>query len=288
MAKALKEYFKHFVQRTATNPVGWRFYRGCGKLAGFLGRAYQRAQFVREPNRGPIQIPVEQLIPNLTVANGPFRSLRYPSAQSVSSVLFPKLLGSYESELHPVLEELLRNGYNTVVDIGCAEGYYAVGLALRLKRAEVYAFDTDPNARQLCAEMASLNGVADRIHIGELCDQEVLRSIPLGERALILSDCEGYEGSLFDGQLAAFLIEHDVIIETHDFIDIDLSVRMRNAFANTHHIRSIKSLDDIEKAHTFSEPALEPYSTWDRYRILRENRPAIMEWLVMTRLPETT
>jgi precorrin-6B methylase 2 len=190
--------------------------------------------------------------------------------------------------LHPVLDELLRNGYNTVVDVGCAEGYYAVGFALRLPHAQVYAFDTDSNARQLCAEMARLNGVADRIHIGEFCNEEVLRSIPLGERALIMSDCEGYEGSLFNGQLAEFLFKHDVIIETHDFIDIELSVKMRDAFAKTHHVRSIKSVDDIEKAHTFNDPALESYSTWDKYRILRENRPAIMEWLVMTRLSQRT
>jgi precorrin-6B methylase 2 len=243
---------------------------------------------VREPDRGPIQIAPEQLVPDLIVANGPFEKLQYPSGQSVGSVLFPKLLGSYESELHSVINELLRNGYNTVVDVGCAEGYYTVGFAMRLQHAEVYAFDIDPHARKLCAEMARLNGVADRIHIGEFCNEEVLRSIPLGERALIMSDCEGYEGSLFNRNLAEFLLNHDVIIETHDFIDIELSVKMRDAFATTHQIRSIKSVDDIEKAHTFEDRALESYSTWDKYRILRENRPAIMEWLVMTRLLQRT
>lgn len=284
----MKRLYKHLVQRTATNPIAWQLYRGCGWLSDYLGRTYRRAQSVREPGRGPIQIAPEQLAPDLVVANGPFKRLRYPSGQSVNSVLLPKLLGSYESELHPVLEELLRNGYNTVVDVGCAEGYYAVGFALRLPHAEVYAYDIDPHARQQCAEMARLNGVADRIHIGEFCNEEALRSIPLGERALIMSDCEGYEGSLFNRQLAEVLLNHDLIIETHDFIDIELSVKMRNAFAKTHHVRSIKSLDDIEKAHTVDDPALEPYSTWDKYRILRENRPAIMEWLVMTRLSQRT
>jgi hypothetical protein len=286
MGKTLKRLYKHLVQRTATNPIAWQLYKGCGRLSDYLGRTYRRAQSVREPERGPIQIAPEQLVPDLVVANGPFKKLRYMSGQSVNSVLFPKLLGSYESELHAVLDELLRNDYNTVVDVGCAEGYYAVGLALRLPHAEVYAFDIDPHARQLCSKMARLNGVADRIHIGEFCNEEVLRSIPLGERALILSDCEGYEGSLFNRQLAEFLLNHDVIIETHDFIDIELSVKMRDAFTVTHHVRSIKSVDDIEKAHNFNDGALESYSTWDKYRILRENRPAIMEWLVMTRLSQ--
>jgi hypothetical protein len=60
-------------------------------------------------------------------------------------------------------------------------------------------------------------------------------------------------------------------------------VKMRDAFAKTHRIRSIKSVDDIEKAHTYIDRTLEPYSRSERYRILREGRPAIMEWLVMTR-----
>jgi hypothetical protein len=223
-----------------------------------------------------------QLFPELTVSSGPFKTLRYPLAQSICSTLLPKLLGSYESELHPVLDDVLRNDYDAIVDIGCAEGYYAIGLALRFPHAQVYAFDTDPRSKQLCAEMGKLNCVADRLHIGDLCDQQVLRTLPLGEHALIVSDCEGYEGRLFDEQLAEFLVKHDLIIETHDFIDIELSSKLRDAFAETHEIRSIKSLDDIEKAHTYYDAKLDSFNIRDRFRILREGRPTIMEWLVMT------
>jgi precorrin-6B methylase 2 len=238
---------------------------------------------VRQPDDGELLRKITaELFPDLTVADGPFRGLRYPSSLTVGSALLPKLLGSYESELHPVLDGMLKQGYTTIVDIGCAEGYYAIGFALRLPHAEVYAFDTNPTAKQLCAEMARLNGVADRLHIEDFCNEEALRSIPLGDRTLIISDCEGYEGSLFNRQLAEFLVQHDLIIETHDFMNIDLSAKMHDTFAKTHHIRSIKSMDDIEKAHTCHDRALEPYSTRDKFFILREGRPAIMEWLVMT------
>jgi precorrin-6B methylase 2 len=281
----MKKQVIYLVHRTAKHPIAWLFYRACGWLSRGLGQIYRSAQSGRMPDGLQMQILREQLFPDLTVANGPFKKLRYPSAQSVGSTLLPKLNGSYESELHPVLDELLGNGYTNIVDVGCAEGYYAIGFAMRLPHAEVHAFDTDSNARQLCAEMARLNGVADRVHIGDFCNEEVLRSTPLRVRALIISDCEGYEGSLFNRQLAEFLVEHDVIIETHDFIDIELSARMRGAFAKTHRIRSIKSVDDIEKAHTCHDPALAHLSTRDKYLILREQRPAIMEWLVMTRLP---
>ena len=60
----------------------------------------------------------------------------------------PKLIGSYEEEVHPIIEEIIRRRYSIVVNIGCAEGYYAVGFALRIPDAIVYAFDVDTTAQQ--------------------------------------------------------------------------------------------------------------------------------------------
>src|SRR5438105_426555 len=72
----------------------------------------------------------------LTVLDGPFRGLRYPSASSLHSGLLPKLLGTYEAELHGPIEHLLKSRtYGAVVDVGAAEGYYAVGFALRCPEA---------------------------------------------------------------------------------------------------------------------------------------------------------
>ena len=194
----------------------------------------------------------------------------------------PKLLGSYESELHATLEELLAHEYSAVVDVGCAEGYYAVGLGLRLRNAALYAFDTDPRARAACAEMAKLNGVDSRIHIGGMCDKNVLRSLPLGTRALIIADCEGYEAELFDDEMAQFLARHTLIVEAHDFIKIDISSRLRGIFSRTHHVHAVKSTDDIQKAHIYRYEQLGKYDTNERYLILSERRPAIMEWLIMS------
>jgi methylase of polypeptide subunit release factors len=71
-------------------------------------------------------------------------------SEGVCSILVPKLLGSYEAELHPVLDQVIRNNYETIIDVGCAEGYYAVGLALSLPTTHVHAFDIDSRARELC------------------------------------------------------------------------------------------------------------------------------------------
>ena len=280
----LKEAGKSVVALSARNPVAWRLYALCGRLSGFFGQIYGHARFTRETGERDetLRRLAREMFPQLTVVGGPFRGLRYPSAQPYGSALLPKFLGSYESELHPVLEAMLANEYTAIVDIGCAEGYYAVGLGLRLPHADIYAFDINAHARKLCAEMARLNGLDRRIRIGALCDQAALKSIPLGNKALVISDCEGYESVLFTKEIAEHLSRHDVIVETHDFIDIEISSKLHDVFSRTHQVRSIWSTDDIEKAHTYQYPQLERYDTKTRHLILGERRPAIMEWLVMT------
>lgn len=278
----MKAIFKTVVERTATNQLFWLGYQNCERLSNYFGRLYRYAKLARQRRGAEVDARALELFPDLSVANGFFRTLRYPSAQSVDSTLSPKLLGSYESELHPVFEDILKNDYTSIVDIGCAEGYYAVGLALRFPHAEVYAFDIDPMAKRLCAGMAKVNGVSDRVHVADFCNEQALRSIPLGDRALIISDCEGFETALFTQQVAEFMRKHDVIIETHDFIDIECTAKMRLAFSQTHNIRSIKSIDDIHKAQTYQYPELDGHSTREKFQIVREGRPAIMEWLVMT------
>jgi precorrin-6B methylase 2 len=273
-----------FVQATAKNPFAWLTYRVCGRVASYLGQINANAQFARQAATRDEKsaMLIAKLFPDLVVTKGPFKGLRYPSMHTFGSALFPKLLGSYESELHQPLCEILSNDYDTVVDIGCGEGYYAVGFALALPSAEVYAFDTDLRSTQLCQIMANLNGVNSRVHIGNKCDEQTLRSLPLGARALIMSDCEGYEGLLFTKELAHFLAKHDLVIETHDFVDIEISAKIRQAFTETHSICSVKSTDDIVRAHSSRYPELEGYSLSDKLLVLSEFRPAIMEWLVMT------
>src|SRR5437016_2600251 len=65
------------------------------------------------------------------VQSGPFAGMLYVN-QAVGSAHVPKLLGSYEAELHEIMRSVLTENYATIVDVGCAEGYYAIGLALRL------------------------------------------------------------------------------------------------------------------------------------------------------------
>jgi hypothetical protein len=46
--------------------------------------------------------------------------------------------GCYEHELHGEIEQLVTRGFDAVLNIGCGEGYYAIGLARRMPTAAHY------------------------------------------------------------------------------------------------------------------------------------------------------
>jgi len=215
-----------------------------------------------------------------TVLNGPFKGLKYSSFTSAGSCIIAKIVGSYESELSDVVQEIIANSYEKIINIGCGEGYYANGLAIKCGQAKVYAYDTDKVARDICGEMAALNGVADRVQIGSEFMHTTFDDFDLSEKCLIICDCEGFEYELFNEQTILRLGECDLLIETHDFVNIDISTRLEKLFATTHHVTSIKSIDDYQKAKYYSFYPFENLTDLqEKKTIYEEGRPVIMEWL---------
>jgi precorrin-6B methylase 2 len=214
-----------------------------------------------------------------TRAGHPTAAIFAAAPKSFSSSFLPKVIGSYEKELHEVIAGLPHD-YSTIVDIGCAEGFYAVGLALKYPNARVFAFDTNPEARTQCQEMARINGVSERFSVGGLCDASTLKALDLGSRSLIISDCEGYERLLFDKAMAEQLRDHDLIIELHDFVDIEISAAIKSAFSSTHILTSTYSTDDIQKALLYEYSELTSLTLSQRRDVLAEGRPCVMEWLI--------
>lgn len=241
---------------------------------------WERAKFKDESIVDPAAT-IMSISPDLTVKHGVFKGMKYPESNSIGSMLYPKLLGSYEREIEPVLERICSTEYTEIVDIGCAEGYYTVGIAMRIKTAKVFAYDINEEAIRLCNKMARINNVSERLITGSFCDVNTLKSIPLTKKALIISDCEGYEKELFTKKSAIILAPHDLLIEVHDLIDIEISSYIREHFEATHEIEVYQSIDDINKARQYDYEELKGFDLAARKIILAERRAAIMEWFYM-------
>jgi len=77
----------------------------------------------------------------ITVLNGPFKGIKYIDL-SIGSKILPKLAGSYEEPIHKWINEIIeKNCYSTIINVGCAEGYYAVGFSKAISKTKVLAFD---------------------------------------------------------------------------------------------------------------------------------------------------
>lgn len=210
----------------------------------------------------------------LVVLTGPFAGMLYVAEPGGGSL--PKLLGSYETELHQWVTAIINTGYGKIINVGCAEGYYSVGLALKVPETHVIAFDIDPRARQLCEKMAKLNGVSERVMVRGECTCEGLDGL-LDNRSLVIFDCEGCELGLLDPGRVPNLRVSDVLVELHDFIDRSISPTIISRFADTHDISLVSGLERDPSTY----PALETFNDWDRHVAVTEFRPERMQWAFM-------
>jgi len=186
------------------------------------------------------------------VLHGPFAGLRYGSDLDTSSGgLVPKLLGTYEKELHPILSLLQSKQIAFLINIGSADGYYAVGLARNLPRLSVIAFELTQRGRLMTQSMGLRNGVNERIDVRGGCDPAALSSALEGvepRRTLVLCDVEGYEDVLLDPALVKSLRECWLLVEVHDAKVPGVSRRLQSRFDETHRIDTIwqerRTVDD--------------------------------------------
>jgi hypothetical protein len=173
------------------------------------------------------------------VLSGPFRGLKL-SPPTKAEQVGPHLLGVYESELHPAWEAVFRGQFSQIIDVGAKFGYYAIGLARRHPASRVIAFDTDRWARRVMREMAGDNEVSN-IEIRGYCSPAWLAK-NLAAGALVVSDCEGFEGKLFCSAPIPNLPSATLIIETHDDLVPGVLGRLRERLKPTHVVTEIASV----------------------------------------------
>lgn len=208
-----------------------------------------------------------------TILGGPFKGMDYAVA-AAEGAWATRLLGVYEASLAPVLETVIARRYPQIFDIGCAEGYYAVGLARRMPETQVFARDINVKARDLVMALAAANGVADRVHVGGEMDPaefDLCKNAP----TFVLCDIEGAEDALLDPVTAPGLLCADILVEVHDSEKPGLSDRIATRFAATHKITRIgRKLDDSSLPDW-----AERLSDLDRLLMLWEWRSGPTPWL---------
>ncbi|MDO8493075.1 MAG: hypothetical protein Q7S19_00820 [bacterium] len=190
------------------------------------------------------------------VASGLFKGMKYVEG-SVGSRLLPKYLGTYELELVPILEKVLRESFNTIIDVGAAEGYYAVGMAMRSPSAEVIAFESEERGRDLIKKMAESNGVSGRVSTKGFCDTKSLSdTIAENKKTLVMMDIEGGEKELLDNSLISKLNKCYILVEAHECVVPGIVDTLVARFKDTHKFMETKERRRIPEDFPISIPLI--------------------------------
>jgi precorrin-6B methylase 2 len=261
------------------------------RIKRYLDQLFPRAAAVRRANRSrrrSHQLVSQRGFPALNrrlvdatgsrVLSGPFAGLVL-TPMTFAEHVGPCLLGTYEAELHPWLERLLVRRYPQIVDVGAKFGYYAVGLCRRDPSATSIAFDIDPWARRATREVARANGVT-ALRVRSFASSAWLdRHLQPG--ALVISDCEGFEGELFSPITTRAADSSTFVIEVHEAVAPGVTDRLVARFAATH---------DLVRVPTHAETAVPPelrarlrtFSDEEVRILADELRGGAQEWLIAT------
>lgn len=193
------------------------------------------------------------------VSHGPFAGMSFRGCEEAFSTAM--LLGFYEMELHPHIEAAVARPYAQIVNVGCAGGYYAVGLALRMPLATIRAFDMNAAAARACKALATENRVGDRVHVGGLFSGGDFDRLITGQ-TLVVCDIEGAEREVLDPDRYPSLRTADLIVELHDHISAGVSSAVVERFSKSHDVTVVR---EGEHPNPVIPPWIEALGSTERF-----------------------
>jgi hypothetical protein len=211
------------------------------------------------------------------VIQGPLKGLDF-LPQSAEGCHIAKLLGCYEQPLQPYVEQAIQKQYATVLNIGCAEGYYAVGMARRMPNTRVLAHDLNPKAQEICTALAVKNKVADRVSIGGLFTPADFAAYA-GQDVLLMCDIEGAERELLDPESAPALKGMDIIVESHECLIPGITQLLIDRFKAIHDITLVQ--DDGQRQLVKAPAWFNNLAHLDQLLATWKWRSGPTPWLVM-------
>jgi hypothetical protein len=199
---------------------------------------------------------------------------------AIGSSYLHKLIGSYEAILHPVIEGLRGRTYDSIVDIGSAEGYYLVGLGSMFPAAHLVGFEMEEKGRELSKELYAMNSLTNTLTVlGEATAENI--SSYITDKTLLVCDCEGGGMDILDPERNKKLLNvQTAIIELHDFIRPGIKAALTKRFEKTHTITIVPfALAEVEKFPFFRTVTNEG----DLYELRRERGWQEQEWMILER-----
>lgn len=234
----------------------------------------------RHPVQSAVRIATHGLVRAQTdgrVVDGPFAGMWY----GIPVPHLPAYLGTYELELRPLVATLTHTRFDVVLNVGAADGYYAVGLARLWPGTRVVAFELVTARHATLRRVAAENGVQERLVVEGACTAERLDELARGaERPLVWMDVDGAEIELLDPEQAPGLRRAEVVVELHEYLVRGVRETLEARFAQTHSGQIVpgqgRTVEQFPLRGRFWRTALGRAVAREA---MQERRPAPQEWL---------
>jgi hypothetical protein len=216
------------------------------------------------------------------VRYGPLAGYRLLEESSWGNDKGAKLLGFYEQELLEVMVPAL-GPRKTLLDIGAADGYFALGFLHAGLAEKTIAFELTERGRNVIAATAQRLNLADRIAVHGCCTAaDLIAAVaPLDKRSLVvLCDTEGAEFDILSDEALAALSGASVFVEVHDHGPggaqhyAELKARAQRLFR----VRELRKAG--RNPYHYAE--LQPLDDTDHWLLCSEGRDPDAKWLALT------
>ena len=269
---------KKILRKIFVNDVSWLI------LSPFIWAAQRliasRKNYKSWPAEKKLKSRAEKVLNSNFVYSGPFMGMIYKTSLTTgASSYYAKLLGSYETEIHVFIEDVLKKSYDGIINIGCDDGYYAVGMAVKTG-CPVTAYDINPGAIIKTKQLALANNTSHLLKYGNRFTAADIGREDAVKKNLYIVDCEGDEYNIFTETNAALLINSDIIVELHLSLHPQIEQHFRNLFENTHSITVVNSTPDFIKAASYTHLQLSGLDFETRH-FITEERDVFMQWIYL-------
>jgi len=191
-------------------------------------------------------------------------------------------LGIYEEHVLNRLIFFSTQGAQRFIDIGAADGYFAVGMAYSKIYSEVYAFEISSKGQEKIISNASRNLCSEAVHVfGEASITSLEKLINNETKSTVLIDIEGAEYNLLSNEMLSLLSGNYVICELHPWL-IENGEELQNELLNR--VSQIFNFELISR-ESYSPnlfPEFDDLSDEERLVAVGEGRAKNMKWLVLT------
>jgi len=216
------------------------------------------------------------------VSYGPFSGLQLQwnsswGAKSRSTML----LGIYEIE---VLRELIitSKNYRYFIDIGAADGYYALGAIFGGYFEKSFCYEASQNGREVIKGNAELNGLADLVVIRGKASSDFFHDFQddVRDDSVVLVDIEGGEFQLLSNEALFAFRKSIIIIEIHDWMVSNGQSKLLELESRARRYFNIKKLQTGAREPAAFEELVEVTDS-ERWLVCSESREMLQTWWVL-------